>query len=320
MSPQRLTSGGSVFTQDQGQDQHVPDAPTHDSNQLSHQQSGLWGVESNLGRQLSTPARASSPPRRQKSQTSQPSGILRTKSGGLSKLNSDLCTDPKGSSKGDPRADSKGQSGYGHRSPTRAPSRLRESSTEEAEVQYAQSNRDAHKSASSDSSTEEEDRAGHQKPNKCYPRNSAKSATSHYNEEEGKTQTGRCRHSPRGKHASQQKQRGPRPHQYYHTAEEYFSRARVREALSPRKGPASARPYPSKARVLDLHDNCALADEQEDDLQGRASPVQRARASGQGGAQVTLLCSPASHGSKVIYIYLTFGRLNRHCMLLYVGW
>lgn len=286
-SPQRMTSGGSLYTQDQGQDHSVSDAVERNSYQLSQQRSGLWGVESNPSRQPSIVARASSPPRRQQSQSSQLSGILRSASEESSKLRLDQGADPREDTRVDARAEPRVQSGHVRKSPTRAPSRLRESTTEEAEVQYAAPRRDAHQSPARDSSVEEEDR--HQRPHEQNPRTSSRAAYGDDEEEQDERQT-RRRHSPRGSQpGSQQKLKGSRPHQFHHTAEEYFSRARVREALSPHKGSPHTRPYPTRARILFLHDNCTLADEQEHDQEGGNSQRQHARHLGQGGAQVTHL-------------------------------
>lgn len=270
----------------QAQDHDIPNAPENDSPQLPRQKSGLWGVESNPSRQASIAAKASSPPQPQKSQSSQPSGILKTGSGASEhRTNSDVgCTVE---SRVEPRVVSRVPEHHMHKSPVRAPSRLRESSTEEAEVCYAPSSRNAHQS-SRDSSAEEEEEDHHQKPYKQEPR--AEVTT---DEEEQRTL--QHRHSPRAAHAPRQKPNGTttQPHQHYHTAEEYFSRARVQEALSPRRQPSHNRQYPAKARILNLHDNCTLADEQEDDLYCKVNASQRARDSGQDRAQV---CGLAGRG------------------------
>ena len=269
-SPQHMASGGSVIAQ--GQDHDILSVSEHDGPLLPRQKSGLWGVESNPSRQPSIAARASSPPQRQKSQSNQLSGILRTGSGASSKI--------RAKSNVDSRVGSRVSERHMRQSPVRAPSRLRDSSTEEAEAHYAPPSMNAHQS-SLDSSAEEEEENLQQKPSKQNPW--AQIST----DEEGR-QTLQHRHSPRASHALGQKSKGTttQPHQHYHTAEEYFSRARVREALSPSRQPAHHRRHPAKARVLDLHDNCPLADQQEDDLCYRPSPSQRPRGSGQDVAQV----------------------------------
>ena len=301
-----MTSGGSVISH--GQDHDIPYAPEHDSHQLPRQKSGLWGMESNPSRQPSIAARASSPPQRQKSQSSQLSGILRTGSGASSKYRAESHVDsevesgvePRAGSKVEPRVEPRIPERHVHKSPVRAPSRLRESSTEEADVQYAPQPRNTHQS-SRDSSAEEEEEHLHQKPFKHKLR--AEVTT------DDEEQTLRHRHSPRASHSPRQKLKGTttQPHQHYHTAEDYFSRARVREALSPRRQPAHHRQYPAKARVLDLHDNCAVADEEEDDLCCGASASQRARDSGQDCAQACglagrILCSGSTHVCGIIVI------------------
>ena len=285
-SPQRMLSGGSVISQ--GQDHDIPYAPKHDSPQLPRQKSGLWGVESNPSRQPSIAARASSPPQRQKSQSSQLSGTLRTGSGASSKhrAKSDVdsrvesTVEPRVESRIEPRAEPRVPERHVRKSPVRAPSRLRESSTEEAEVQYAPPPRNTHQS-SQDSSAEEEEEPLCQKPFK-------QTLQTDVTTDDEEPQTLRHRHSPRALHSPRQKSKGTttQAHQRYHTAEEYFSRARVREALSPHRQPAHHRQYPAKARILDLHDNCTLADEQEDDLCCGAGSSQRKRDSSQGCAQV----------------------------------
>ena len=293
-SPQRIASGRSVITQ--GQDHDISYASGHDSPQLTQQKSGLWGVESTPGSQPSVVARASSPPQRQTSQSSQRSGILRTGSGGSSKYKAESDADSRVEPMVEPRVESRVPSGRAHKSPVRAPSRLRESTTEEAEVHYAHPPRKAHQS-SRDSSAEEEEEDLHQKPYKQKPR--ALVSVTSTDEEEDEQQTPRHRHSPRVSQASRQKPKGTttQPHQHYHTAEEYFSRARVREALSPRRQPAHTSQYPAKARVLDLHDNCTLADEQQDDLCCGAYPSQHARDSGRSCAQVCGLPGRNLYGS-----------------------
>lgn len=265
-----MTSGGSVITI--AQDHDISQPPQLDSPQLTHQKSGLWGFESNPSRQPSIGARASSPSQRRQSQSS---GILRTGSGASSKYRDE----PHVDSRVEPRA----SAGLGHKSPVRAPSRLRESTTEEAEVHCAPPPPDGRQSFR-ESSAEEEEGDLRQKPYKQKHRVSV-SGTSVAKEEEDEQQSQRQRPSPnRVLQTSRQKPKGTttQPHQYYHSAEEYFSRARVREALSPGKGPSHTPQYPAKARILDLHDECTLADEQEDGHLGRADP----RDSGQGCAQV----------------------------------
>lgn len=270
-----MTSGGSVITL--GQDHAVPQAPEHDSPQLTHQKSGLWGVESNPSRQSSVGARASSPPQRRRSQSSQRSGILRTGSGGSSRA--EYGAEANVDSRVEPRA----SASRDRKSPARAPSRLRESTTEEAEVRYAPAPHGGQQSLLH-SSAEEEEENFHQQPHKQKHRVSVGGASAA--EEEDGQQNLRHRHSPRVSEAARQMPKGTttQPHQHYHSAEEYFSRARVREALSPGRGPPHSPQHPAKARILDLHDECTLADEQEDDLHGGADP----RDSGQGSAQVQL--------------------------------
>lgn len=234
-------------------------------------------MESNSSRQRSSAARASSPPQRQKSQSSQLSGILRTGSGVSSKHRAESDVDSQAEPQLEPRT-------RVHKFPARAPSRLRDSSTEEAELQYAPPAKNAHQSPQ-DSSTEEGEENLHQKTYK----QKVHAASSADDDEEDEQRTLRHRHSARGSpHAPGQNLKGttPQPHQHYHTAEEYFSRARVREALSPRRQPAPSGQYPAKARILDLHDNCTMADEQEDELRYGFNPSQRARDSGQDCAQV----------------------------------
>ena len=270
-SPPRVASGTSVVSQ--GQDHATSYAPEHDSPQLPRQKSGLWGVESNPSRQPPIAARAASPPQRQQSHSSQFSGILRTDSGASSKHRAKSDVD----SRVEPRVGSRVSERQMHKAPVRAPSRLRDSSTEEAEVHYAPPSRNAHQS-SQDSSAEEEEEKVHQKP--CKQNFCAEISTDE--------EVPRHRHSPRAPHATRHKSKGTTKqlHQYYHTAEEYFSRARVQEALSPHRQPAHHRRYPAKARVLDLHDNCQLADEQEDALCCGANPSQQAGDLGQGSAEV----------------------------------
>lgn len=261
----------------QGQEHEGACAPESDSPQLPRQKSGLWGVESNPSCQPSIAARASSPPQRQKSQSSQLSGILRTGSGVSSKYRAESDVDSQAELQLEPRTRI-------HKSPARAPSRLRDSSTKEAELRYAPPAKNAHQFAA-DSSAEEGEEKSHQKPYKQKTR----AVSSVDDDEEDEQKTPRNRHSARGSPgAAGQKPKGTtkQPHQHYHTAEEYFSRARVREALSPRRQPAPCGQYPAKARILDLHDNCTLADEQEDDLRCEFNSSPRARDSGQGCAQV----------------------------------
>lgn len=269
-SPQRMTSGGSVITV--GQDHAIPQAAERDPPQLTHQKSGLWGVESNPSRQSSVGARASSPPQRRQYQSSQCSGILRTGSGRSSRA--EYRAESTVGSRVEPRA----SPSRGQKSPARAPSRLRESTTEEAEVRYAPPSSNGRQSLL-DSSAEEEEEDSHQKPYKQKHRVSV--SGTHVADDEGQQS---LRRSPRVLQASPQKPNGTitQPHPHYHSAEEYFSRARVREALSPGRGPSHNLQYPAKARILDLHDECTLADEQEDDLRCGADP----RDSGQGSAQV----------------------------------
>ena len=279
-SPQRMTSGGSLYTQDQGRSCGTTDAVERDSRQLSQQTSGLWGVESNPSRQPSIAARAPSPPPRQQSQSSQRSETLRSRSEESSKFRSDLGADPREDTRADARIEPRVQSGHVCKSPTRAPSRLRESTTEEAEVQYAAPSRHAHQSPARDSSAEEDDQP--QRHHRQNPKTSCRAADAD-DDADGHQR----RHSPRGSQpGSRQNLKGSHPHQFHHTAEEYFSRARVREALSPRKGSSHTRQYPTRARILDLHDKYALADEQEDDQEGHVSQRHHARNSGQRGAQV----------------------------------
>lgn len=274
-SPQRRKSGVSVTAQ--GQDHGGLCAPQSDSTQQPRQKSGLWGVESNPTRQPSSAARASLPPQRQKSQSSQLSGILRTASG----VSSEHRAESDVHSQVEPQV---GPRTRMHKSPGRAPSRLRDSSTEEAELQYAPPAKNAHQS-SGDSSAEEREELLHQK---AYKQKTRAASSADDGDEEDEQETLQHRHSTRGSPgAPGQKLRGTtrQPHQHYHTAEEYFSRAKVREALSPRRQPAPSGQYPAKARILDLHDNCTLADEQEDDLRCGFSPSQRAGDSGQDCAQ-----------------------------------
>lgn len=272
-SPQRMTSGGSVITL--AQDHAIPQAPEHDSAQLTHQKSGLWGVESNPSRQSSVGARASSPPQRRQSQSSQRSGIMRTRSGRSSSAEYRAEADVE--SRAEPRVSPSRE----RKSPARAPSRLRGSTTEEAEVRYAPATHSGHQSLVH-SSAEEDQEDLHQKPYKQKHRVSVAGAS--VAEEEDGQKSLRHRHSPRVSQASRQMPKGitTQPHQHYYSAEEYLGRARVREALSPGRGPSHSPQYPAKASILELYDECTLADEQEDDLHGGADP----RDSGQGSAQV----------------------------------
>lgn len=241
------------------------------SAELSHQRLGLWVGESNPSRQSSID-RAKSPPRRQRSESSglgsspqrQKSGILRTGSSGSSLRGQE------------------DHSAHAHKSPTRGPSRLRDSSTD-AEVHYAAVGRK--QSPVRESSTEEE-ACPHSRVH--MPRSVARESSA----EEEEERVGH-RHSPRDRHGLRQaavKVTQVQPqHQHYHTAEKYLSRAGVREALSPRRQPSHTHGYAAKARTLDLQDNCTLADEEQDQVHSRGSPRQHhARDSGQGGAQVSV--------------------------------
>ncbi|KAL0038714.1 hypothetical protein WJX79_004605 [Trebouxia sp. C0005] len=231
-SPRRTASGGTALSQGE----QFTDAQELDSAQLSHQKSGLWGVESNPSRQPSVSVRADSPPRRQKSGTlelrsspgRQRSGILRTGSSGSSLRGHES------------------HSLHAHKVPSRAPSRLRDSSTD-VEVQYAAEFRHQLPSRREGSSTEEEHR---------------------------------------GLHTSRQHKATEPPHSQYRTAEKYMSRAKVQEALSPQRRHSPTQHHAAKARILDLHNNCTLAAEEQDQLSGDRH--HHARDSGQGGAQVQL--------------------------------
>jgi len=280
-SPRRTASAGTALSQGE----RVSDAQELDSAQLSHQKSGLWGVESNPSRQPSVSVRADSPPHRQKSGTlelrsspgRQRSGILRT-----------------GSSKSSLR-EYESKSLHAHKSPSRAPSRLRDSSTD-AEVHYAAEMHHQLPSRREGSSTEEE----HRLTSHWHKARSARESSSEEEEEEGARRHQRHsprgsqasrkhdsldqRHSPRDPHTSRQHKATEPPQWQHQTAEKYMSRARVQEALSPRRRQSPTQPYAAKARILDLHDNCTLADEEQDQLNGDRH--HHARDGRQGGAQV----------------------------------
>ena len=294
-SPRRTASAGTALSQGD----QVFDAQELDSAQVSHQKSGLWGVESNPSRQPSVSVRADSPPRRQKSGTlelrsspdRQRSGILRT-----------------GSSRSSLRGH-ESNSLHAHKSPSRAPSRLRDSSTD-AEVHYAAEMRHQLPSRREGSSTEEE----HQSTSQRHKAQSAATESSSEEEDARRHQ----RHSPRGsqasrKHDSQDQRHSPRdpptsrPHQptappqwQHRTAEKYMSRARVQEALSPRRLQSPTQPYAAKARILDLRDNCTLADEEQAQLNGDRH--HHARDGRQGGAQVinSVFALPACYTAFVL--------------------
>ncbi len=294
-SPRRTASAGTALSQGD----RVFDAQELDSAQVSHQKSGLWGVESNPSRQPSVSVRADSPPRRQKSGTlelrsspdRQRSGILRT-----------------GSSRSSLRGH-ESNSLHAHKSPSRAPSRLRDSSTD-AEVHYAAEMRHQLPSRREGSSTEEE----HQSTSQRHKARSAATESSSEEEDARRHQ----RHSPRGsqasrKHDSQDQRQSPRdshtsrqhkatePPQWQHrTAEKYMSRARVQEALSPRRLQSPTQPYAAKARILDLRDNCTLADEEQAQLNGDRH--HHARDGRQGGAQVinSVFALPACYTAFVL--------------------
>ncbi len=289
-SPRRTASAGTALSQGK----RVSDAQELDSAQLSHQKSGLWGVESNPSRQPSVSVRADSPPRRQKSANlelrsspgRQRSGILRT-----------------GSSRSSLRGH-ESNSLPAHKSPSRAPSRLRDSSTD-AEVHYAAEMR--HQSPIREGSSNEEE---HRLTSR---RHKARSAATESSSEEEEDARQHQRHSPRGSQASRRhdslhQRQSPRdshpsrqhkatePPQWPHrTAEKYMSRARVQEALSPRRRQSPTQPYAAKARILDLHDNCTLADEEQDQLNGDRH--HHARDDRQGGAQVisSVFAQPACY-------------------------
>ena len=278
-SPRRTASGGTALSQGE----QFTDAQELESAQLSHQKSGLWGVESNPSRQPSVSVRADSPPRRQKSGTlelrsspgRQRSGILRTGSSGSSLRGHES------------------HSLHAHKVPSRAPSRLRDSSTD-VEVQYAAEFRHQLPSRREGSSTEEEHRSTSR-------RHTAQSAARESSSEEEDarrpqrhgpqgSQASRKhdsldqRHSPRGLHTSRQHKATEPPHSQYRTAEKYMSRAKVQEALSPQRRHSPTQHHAAKARILDLHNNCTLAAEEQDQLSGDRH--HHARDSGQGGAQV----------------------------------
>lgn len=279
-SPRRTASAGTALSQGE----RFSDAQELDSAQLSHQKSGLWGVESNPSRQPSVSVRADSPPRRQKSGTldvrsspgHQRSGILRTGSSGSSLRGHES------------------NSLHAHKSPGRAPSRLRDSSTD-AEVHYAAEMRHQLPTRREGSSTEEEHRS-------TSHRHKAQSAARESSSSEEENARRHQRHSPRGsqasrKHDSLDQRQSPRdshtsrqhkatepPQWQCRTAEKYMSRARVQEALSPRRQQSPTQPYAAKARILDLRDNCTLADEEQDQLNGDRH--HHARDNKQGGAQV----------------------------------
>ncbi len=278
-SPCRTASAGTALSQGQ----RFSDAQELDSAQLSHQRSGLWGVESNPSRQPSVSVRADAPPRRQKSGTlelgsspgRQRSGILRTGSSGSSLRGHES------------------NSMHVHKSPSRAPSRLRDSSTD-AEVHYAAEMRHQLPTRREGSSTEEEHRSTSRR-HKAQPaaRESSseeEDARRHQKHSPQGSQASRKhdsldqRQSPRDLHTSWQHKATEPPQRQYRTAEKYMRRARVQEALSPRRRPSPTQHYAAKARILDLRDNCTLADEEQDQLNGDRH--HHARDSRQGGAQV----------------------------------
>lgn len=278
-SPCRTASAGTALSQGQ----RFSDAQELDSAQLSHQRSGLWGVESNPSRQPSVSVRADAPPRRQKSGTlelgsspgRQRSGILRTGSSGSSLRGHES------------------NSLHVHKSPSRAPSRLRDSGTD-AEVHYTAEMRHQLPTRREGSSTEEEHRSTSRR-HKAQPaaRESSseeEDARRHQKHSPQGSQASRKhdsldqRQSPRDLHTSWQHKATEPPQRQYRTAEKYMRRARVQEALSPRRRPSPTQHYAAKARILDLRDNCTLADEEQDQLNGDRH--HHARDSRQGGAQV----------------------------------
>jgi len=294
-SPRRTASAGTALSQGE----RFSDAQELDSAQLSHQKSGLWGVESNPSRQPSVSVRADSPPRRQKSGTlelrpspgRQRSGILRT-----------------GSSRSSLRGH-ESNSLHAHKSPSRAPSRLRDSSTD-AEVHYAAEMRHQLPTRREGSSTEEEHRSTSR-------RHKARSAARESSSEEEEDARRHQRHSPRGsqasrKHDSLDQRQSPRdshtsrqhkatepPQWQYRTAEKYMSRARVQEALSPRRRQSPTQAYAAKARILALRDNCTLADEEQAQLNGDRH--HHSRDSRQGGAQVMNSVMPSLRATLLSY-------------------
>ena len=275
-SPRRTASAGAALAPE---DRYLQNALQLDSSQLTHQRSGLWGVESNPSRQESVIARAESPPRRQKSDNLGPgsspqrqkSGILRTASSGSSLRGQES------------------HSGHAHKSPARAPSRLKDSSTE-AEVHYASAGRN--QSPVRESSAEEEEQ---QRLRRQPARSLVKESSTDTGDEQSDHRRS-PRDLPKSQHSNATQPQLLPQHQHYHTAEKYMSRARVREALSPRRKLSHTQHYAAKARILDLHDNCTLADEQQNEPHSSCSPRRHpARQTGQGGAQVivTAPCNTA---------------------------
>lgn len=293
-SPRRTASAQATIPLEEQHSQAQED----ESTQLSRPQSGLWGVESNPSRQPSTSARAKSPPRQQNSQTDslgsgsspvrQRSGILRTGSSGSSLKRHESHAAPE------------------RKFLTRGPSRLRDSSTDaegycaaagmgQCASGESSSEEDGRRSVpltpgrkakhlARQSSTEEEDERKHHRHS---PRGARQRLPCHKNKHGSSGLCHHCQH-PCSCQKSGAGGAGLQPqHQHHHTAEKYLSRARVQEALSPRQRPPHAHSYAAKARILDLHDNRTLAEQEQVELKGSDSPrLHSARDCRQGGAQV----------------------------------
>ena len=273
------------------------------SDQLSQQPLGLWGVESSSpSRQQSVVARAELPPQRQKSSISLKSEPAQSgfRLAQPESLSSSLRV---------PHHDN--YAGRLHKSPARAPSRLRGVSTE-AEV-YC--NADDSAAPSQESSVEElRTHSQQQRSEDCADETEAKQVgrrrgklSSHAHDSSSSdgdhrhnTATARRgadhKHSPSKAAALQQNsaqcfQHNSAGHasvasQQRYSADRYFSKAKVREALSPHK-PTHSQQYTARARVLDLHDNCGPTEEASEERGNRSSPrAHQARAAGQNGAQV----------------------------------
>ena len=273
------------------------------SDQLSQQPLGLWGVESTSpSRQQSVIARAELPPQRQKSSISLKSEPAQS---GFRLAQPESLSSSLRVSHHDNYA------GRLHKSPARAPSRLRGVSTE-AEVYCAA---DDSAVPSQESSAEElRSHSRQQRSDNCADEEEAQQverrrgktgsrsqdSSSSDSDHRHKAATARRvadhKHSPSKAAALQQNSAQSFQHnsaghasgesQQRYSADRYFSKARVREALSPRK-PTHSQAYTARARVLDLHDNCGPAEDLSEEMGSRSSPrAHQARAAGQNGAQV----------------------------------